>query len=52
MVSSNTSVNLWTEVVIETKFVLEGVLLPAVGCVGILGKLAKGFLDFVNLILI
>ena len=35
---SNTSSSGWAGVVFQAKFVLEGVLLPVVGSVGILGK--------------
>jgi hypothetical protein len=35
---SNTSGSEWAEMVFQAKFVLEGVLLPVVGSVGILGE--------------
>ena len=38
MMFSNTSITGWAEMVFQAKFVLEGVLLPAVGYVGILGE--------------
>ena len=43
---SATSGSGWAEMVLQAKFVLEGVLLPAVGSVGIVGEWEAFYIEF------